>query len=176
MKPRWFLLVLAGVGILSLVAGASDWPQWRGPQRTGISRETGLLKQWPADGPKLFWQAADIGEGYATPAVAGTRLYLLSNRGLENESVQALSVDDGKMLWSTRLGNVGNPKQEPPYPMARSTPTVDGDRITTRWVRTRRSGLSRNCDGQATLAEKHPRRIWRHSGQVGVRRVASGRW
>ncbi len=129
MKPHWFLLVPAGIGILTFIAGASDWPQWRGPQRTGISQETGLLKQWPADGPKLLWQTADIGEGYATPAVAGTRLYLLSNRGMENESVQALSVEDGKTLWSTRLGNVGNPKQEPPYPMARSTPTVDGDHI-----------------------------------------------
>jgi outer membrane protein assembly factor BamB len=59
--------------------------------------------------------------------VIGARLYLLSNRGMENEFVQALSVVDGKPAWTTRLGNVGNPDQEPPYPMARSTPSVDGD-------------------------------------------------
>jgi outer membrane protein assembly factor BamB len=109
------------------MAEAADWPQWRGPRRTGISQETGLLKEWPKAGPRLMWQANEVGEGYATPSVAGTRLYLLGNRGLDNEFVQALSVEDGKPVWTTRLGKVGSPDQEPPYPMARSTPTIDGD-------------------------------------------------
>src|ERR1044071_6911702 len=108
-------------------AQTSDWPQWRGPERTGISSETGLLKEWPKDGPKLLWQLKDIGSGYSTPAVVGDRLYLLSNEGLENEFVQALKVQDGKRIWSTHLGNVGNPKQQPNFPAARSTPTIDGD-------------------------------------------------
>ena len=105
----------------------SDWPQWRGPERDGTSKETGLLKQWPAAGPKLLWQVNDIGDGYATPVVVGSRIYVMSNRGMENEFVQALSAQDGKVIWTTRVGNVGNPKQEPPFPAARSTPTVDGD-------------------------------------------------
>jgi outer membrane protein assembly factor BamB len=109
-----------------LAADAADWPQWRGPQRNGISQETGLLRLWPKEGPKLLWQVKDIGEGYSTPAVVGSRIYLLSNRGMDNEFVQALSVKDGKPLWTTRIGNVGNPDQKPSYPMARSTPTVDG--------------------------------------------------
>jgi outer membrane protein assembly factor BamB len=104
-----------------------DWPQWRGPNRSGISSETGLLKQWPAGGPKLLWQVNDIGDGYSTPSVVGSRIYLMSNRGMENEFVQALSTQDGKVIWTTRVGNVGNPKQEPNYPKARSTPTIDGD-------------------------------------------------
>ena len=62
--------------VLALVAAASDWPQWRGPHRTGISQETGLLKEWPQGGPKLLWQMPDIGDGYATPAVAGSRCWL----------------------------------------------------------------------------------------------------
>lgn len=106
---------------------SSDWPQWRGPERNGISRETGLLKQWPKEGPKLLWQVNDIGDGFSTPSVVGTRIYLMSNRGMENEYVLALSTQDGKPVWETRVGNVGNPKQDPPYPKARSTPTVDGD-------------------------------------------------
>jgi outer membrane protein assembly factor BamB len=69
----------------------------------------------------------DIGDGYSTPSVVGTRIYLMSNRGMDNEFVQALSTVDGKVIWSTRVGNVGNPDQNPPYPKARSTPTVDGD-------------------------------------------------
>jgi len=107
----------------------SDWPQWRGPERTGISKESGLLKQWPAGGPKLLWQLKDIGDGYSGPSVVGTRLYLMSNRGMDNEFVQALSAQDGKVIWTTRVGNVGNPDQNPKFPKARSTPTVDGDSI-----------------------------------------------
>jgi len=112
-----------------MAAPTSDWPQWRGPERNGISRETGLLKQWPTAGPKLLWQVNDIGDGFSTPAVVGTRIYVMSNRGMENEFVQALSTQDGKPIWTTRVGNVGNPNQNPPYPKARSTPTVDGDSI-----------------------------------------------
>ena len=126
MKTRWFLLVAAGCALFALAGAAADWPQWRGPHRDGVSQETGLLKEWPREGPKLLWQLNDIGEGYSTPAVVGARLYLLSSRGTDNESVYALSVQDGKQVWSTRLGKVGNPDQQPPYPMSRSTPTVDG--------------------------------------------------
>lgn len=72
----------------------SDWPQWRGPERSGISRETGLLKQWPKEGPNLVWQQNDIGDGYSGPSVVGSRIYLMSNRGMDNEFVQTLSAQD----------------------------------------------------------------------------------
>ena len=111
----------------SFNASTTDWPQWRGPERNGTSKETGLLGQWPKEGPKLLWRVNDIGDGYSTPVVVGTRIYLMSNQGLENEFVQALSTVDGKPIWTTRVGNVGNPNQNPPYPKARSTPTVDGN-------------------------------------------------
>lgn len=114
----------AGIG-----AATEDWPQWRGPDRNGTSPESGLLKQWPAGGPKLLWQVNDIGDGYSTPVVVGNRIYLMSNRDMENEFVAALSTQDGKVIWTTRVGNVGNPNQNPPYPKARSTPTVDGNFI-----------------------------------------------
>jgi outer membrane protein assembly factor BamB len=126
MKRSLLLLLTASIGFPFIAADAADWPQWRGPQRNGISRETGLLRAWPKGGPQLLWQVKDIGEGYSTPAVVGSRLYLLSNRGMDNEFVQALSIKDGKPIWTTRIGNVGNPDQKPNYPMARSTPTIDG--------------------------------------------------
>ena len=72
------------VGLLALLSSnlsAADWPQWRGPNRDGISKETGLLKEWPQDGPKLIWQVKDLGGGYATPSVAGGRIYIDGEQG-----------------------------------------------------------------------------------------------
>jgi len=127
MKTSRLFTIVATFGICSLIATAADWPQWRGPERSGISEETGLLKQWPAAGPKLLWQVNDIGDGYSTPSVVGSRIYIMGNRTMDNEFVQALSVDDGKPVWTTRIGKVGNADQQPPYPMSRSTPTIEGD-------------------------------------------------
>jgi outer membrane protein assembly factor BamB len=109
------------------VISAADWPQWRGPNRDGVSQEKGLRKEWPKEGPPLLWTATGIGRGYSTPAVLGDRLYLDGSEGVENEFVEALAVKDGKKIWSTRLGAVGNPKQQPSFPTARSTPTVESD-------------------------------------------------
>lgn len=119
----WTLSALLG---LLLLSSAANWPQWRGPGRDGISKETGLLQEWPTDGPKLLWQKTELGDGYSTPSVVGNRIFLVNNKGLEDEFVQALSVKDGHQLWQTRIGKVGKPNQKPPYPSARSTPTVDG--------------------------------------------------
>jgi outer membrane protein assembly factor BamB len=128
MMIRAWLLMAVVLSTPWSLAQADDWPQWRGPQRDGISAETGLLREWPADGPKLLWQQSDIGFGYSTPAVVGERLYLISNEGDENEFVQAHAVADGKRLWRTRLGKVG-PNDGPQYPGSRSTPTAEGQRL-----------------------------------------------
>jgi outer membrane protein assembly factor BamB len=114
--------------LLAAARGFSDdWPQWRGPNRDGSSQEKGLLKEWPKDGPKLIWQIKDLGSGYATPSVVKDRIYVMTNKGLEDESVKALDLKDGSEIWDTRVGKVGNPDQQPKYPAARSTPTVDGE-------------------------------------------------
>ncbi len=123
--PR-MLLCLSCLGMFTLAANADDWPQWRGPKRNGISAETGLLQEWPKEGPKQLWHADMIGNGYSTPSIIGDRIYLISNEGTDNEFVQALDAGDGHQVWSTKLGNVG-PNQGPQYPGSRSTPTVDGE-------------------------------------------------
>jgi outer membrane protein assembly factor BamB len=123
------LLGAALIFSTSLWNRADDWPQWRGPQRNGMSMETGLAQEWSKEGPKLLWQISDAGRGYAAPSVVGDRVYVLGSEGLENEFVAARSTKDGQKIWSTRLGNVGNPKQDPNFPAARSTPTVDGDLV-----------------------------------------------
>src|SRR5262249_49728791 len=124
IMTRWFS---AQVLTLVLVAGAlaADWPQWRGPERTGISKETGLLQEWPREGPALRWKATDLGTGYSTPAIAGGRVYLQTTRGDEEFAV-ALDEKNGKELWSVAIGKIGR-NVGPQYPGTRSTPTVDGD-------------------------------------------------
>src|ERR1043166_1403795 len=120
---------LGGVLLFSIALPifADDWPQWRGPQRDGISKETGLLKEWPKEGPKLNWKASDLGSGYSTPAVVGERLYLLANESMESEFVQAHAVKDGKRAWRTAIGKVGPNIPQMNFAAARSTPTVDGE-------------------------------------------------
>jgi outer membrane protein assembly factor BamB len=125
---RWAATILAGgVCLGSGRVLAADWPQWLGPERNGISQEKGLLNIWPEGGPKLVWMTTNLGGGFSTPVVVRDRLYLLANQGLEDERVVARAARDGQPVWSTRLGKVGNPEQNPNYPAARSTPTVDGD-------------------------------------------------
>src|SRR5437763_1866241 len=79
MKRAWMPLAAS---LLTAPAWSADWPQFRGPHRNGISQETGLLRDWPKQGPKLLWQL-DIGLGYGAPAIVGGRIFLMSNRGIE---------------------------------------------------------------------------------------------
>lgn len=124
-------------GALCLLIGgavsAQDWPQWRGANRDGVSRETGLLKQWPAEGPRLVWKAVGRGEGHATPSVAGGRIYGMGLRG-EEEVVWALDAGTGKQIWSTRIAGLTRLGGGQGGYGPRSTPTVDGDRLYTLGV------------------------------------------
>jgi outer membrane protein assembly factor BamB len=122
-----FVLACLLTALSGSAVRADDWPQWRGPGRTGLSKETGLLKRWPKDGPKLLWEQKDVGDGYSTPAVVGDRIYLMSDRKGE-EFVVALSSKDGAKVWDTAVGKVGR-NRGPQYPGTRSTPTVDGERV-----------------------------------------------
>jgi len=121
---RFFSAVVLAHALLSTIL-AADWPQWRGPERSGISRETGLLQEWPKDGPSLRWKAADIGTGYSAPAIAKGRVYLQTTKGNE-EFALALDEKNGEKVWSVAIGKVGR-NIGPPYPGTRATPTVDGD-------------------------------------------------
>ena len=77
-------LVLA-LGIAAVTGGqstpAGDWPQWRGPERTGLSRESGLLQQWPSSGPRLVWSASNLGAGYGSVSVSKDRIFVQGMRG-----------------------------------------------------------------------------------------------
>ena len=102
-----------------------EWPQWRGANRDGISKETGLLKQWPEAGPPLVWKASGAGSGYSSFSISKGRLYTMGSRG-EREFVIALDVATGKEVWATPHGKTfDNDRGGGP----RGTPTIDADRI-----------------------------------------------
>jgi outer membrane protein assembly factor BamB len=127
---RYFKLTrLIGVATIVLtlfVVGAAqavtDWPQWRGPNRDGISKESGLLKQWGTEGPPLVWKITGAGGGYSSFAIAGGRIYTMGLRGTR-EYVIAFDVATGKEVWATAHGGAfRNDRGDGP----RGTPTVDG--------------------------------------------------
>jgi outer membrane protein assembly factor BamB len=116
--------VLCGVGLLSPVS-AQDWPQWRGAQRTGLSAESGLLKQWPGEGPRKGWSVTGLGEGYGSLAIRGDRILLQGTTGGASV-VYCLSRQTGKTIWSAALG----PKVEESRGNGpRGTPTIDDERV-----------------------------------------------
>ena len=116
-------LILVLILLQGAAARAADWPQWRGPNRDGVSRETGLLKKWPDNGPKLLWEATGVGAGFSTVAVVKDRAYTQGNR--EKEScVIAIDLKTGKEAWSAPNGDsYSNSYGDGP----RGTPTVEGD-------------------------------------------------
>jgi outer membrane protein assembly factor BamB len=103
----------------------ADWPQWRGPERTGLARETGLLKAWPSAGPAVVWTNNELGEGYGSVAIKGDRMFV---QGVQNakSSVFCLNRATGKNIWTTALGErLGQDRGPGP----RGTPTIDGDKL-----------------------------------------------
>jgi len=121
LHPRFWIA-------FTIVAGTAfgdDWPQWRGPARTGISAESGWVDTWPADGPRILWKA-EVGIGFSSFTVANGRAYTIGHAN-ETDTVFCLDADKGHVIWyhpyPSELGDKffeGGPT---------STPTVDGDRV-----------------------------------------------
>lgn len=104
------------------------WPQWRGPERTNIAPDKGLLKTWPAEGPPLLWKAEGLGRGPMSVAVTDGRIFALGYKD-ENEVLQALDEADGKVLWtSPPLGPAPKSSNVMEW-LSQRTPTVDGERV-----------------------------------------------
>jgi outer membrane protein assembly factor BamB len=128
--PICFRIAFLGALILlapgfSELAHAEDWPQWLGPDRDGLTQETGLLPTWPDGGPPLAWRIDTVGLGYSGPAVVGGRLYIMGTRD-DAELLFCLDAATGDEIWSAELGEVyENDWGDGP----RGTPTVDNDRV-----------------------------------------------
>ena len=122
------LLVLTGAVAAAPAAPPAfgevgDWPQFHGPNRDGLCRETGLLQQWPQDGPTLLWKLTGLGRGYSSVSIVGGKFFTMGDRKPagqeESQFVMAFELGTQKELWATR---VGPPHKDGP----RCTPTVDG--------------------------------------------------
>src|SRR5690349_21698203 len=124
MKSR-LISICAVLCICVASVPAADWPQWRGPDRSGVSKETGLLAQWPASGPAQAWSTPNVGAGYGSMSISGDRMFVQGLKGRES-GVSALNRSDGKLIWSKTLGPTSGNDQGPG---PRATPTVDGDRL-----------------------------------------------
>ena len=143
MKLKLLALLLLLLPILSAAENESDWPQWMGPQRDGVWRESGILQKFPEAGPKIRWRTP-IGSGYAGPAVAAGKVVLLDRTlatGAKNpanpfdrgsiagqERVICLNESDGKEIWKHEY--------DAPYTVSypsgpRATPLISGGKVYT---------------------------------------------
>jgi outer membrane protein assembly factor BamB len=127
MKQRHLALLLAVTTLVPSLTWANnfDWPQWRGPDRTHLSKESGLLKSWPAGGPKRVWLYENAGAGYSGPAIVNGKFYVMGTRD-GSEVLLVLDANTGKELLATKLDGIhDDDRGDGP----RGTPTVEGDRV-----------------------------------------------
>jgi outer membrane protein assembly factor BamB len=119
------LLALSTLIAVTPAARALDWPQWRGPDRTGVSQETGLLKKWPEGGPQRIWMFENAGKGYSAPAIAGGKYFTIGTR----DGAEALLILDANTGQELRVAKIGEVLENKWGDGPRGTPTVDGDRV-----------------------------------------------
>lgn len=125
--PRWRWLAFVTLAALSSPAAAADWPQFRGPNRDGVSSETGLLRAWPAGGPKLLW-STPVGQGYAGAAIVGGRVYFNDyDETAGDYLVRCLTLADGKEQWRFRESR----RIRPNHAITRTVPATDGRTVFT---------------------------------------------
>ncbi len=125
MQRRFY----SGLAVCFLVFNISalDWPQWQGPDRDNVSKEAGLLKEWPKGGPKRVWLYDNTGLGYGGPAILKGTLYISGARG-GTEYLMAMDAGQGKELWAAEIGPIlNNDYGNGP----RGTPAADGERVYT---------------------------------------------
>ena len=102
----------------------AEWAQWRGPNRDGISSETGFLKNWSPEGPKVLWHIP-LGDGYSGISIAQGKVYTMAADG-NDEYVICLDASSGEEVWRFRSGTKFT-EQRGDGP--RSMPTVHGDSV-----------------------------------------------
>ena len=121
---RWNVVAWFALAPLAGPAAGADWPQWRGPNHDGTTKDQ-LATNWPSGGPKVLWKVP-VGESLGTFVVKGDRAFLFTSRD-EDEGLLALDAATGKELWFKPLAKTIFESRGGKGP--RTTPAVDGDRV-----------------------------------------------
>ncbi|MGB2809909.1 MAG: PQQ-binding-like beta-propeller repeat protein, partial [Sedimentisphaerales bacterium] len=124
MKRCFLLSVL--ITMLGVCNVWADWPQYLGPNRNAISDEKGLLRSWPAEGPKVLW-TFDLGPGYGGGAISKGKVYLLDRVAGKQDVFRCIDLNSGKELWSFAYDAPGRLSHQG----SRSTPAIDGKYVYT---------------------------------------------
>ena len=118
-------LLLLGAPVSGGAALAADWPQFRGPNRDAISGETGLLRSWPDEGPKVLW-SLDVAQGYSAAAIHDGRVFFNDYDEAASEwLVRSVDLQTGSELWRFREAR----RIRPNHGITRTVPAVDGKRV-----------------------------------------------
>lgn len=143
--PR-LLASLALSFALTLTLSAADWPTFRGADRTDVSKETGLLSKWPADGPKVAWTSKGLGVGFSSVAVMGDMIYTL---GDVDKDCLLFGIDrkTGTQKWKLKVGPNGGGGG---YTGPRCTPSTDGENV-----------YALGFAGDLVCATKGGKEVWR---------------
>ena len=121
--------------VFATFAHAEDWPQWRGPNRDSVWRETGILQSFPSEGLKILWRVP-VGVGFSSPVVAKERVYITDSQVTRTnacERVHCLNAATGKSIW-THTYNAVYPEYgaDPDHPFGPvATPVVAGGKVYT---------------------------------------------
>ena len=119
------IIIFNFVGILALAQQKGEWPCFHGIDRTNKSKETGLLKKWPENGPEQLWMVSGLGKGYSSMSIAGGYLY---TAGMIEKQTYVFAFDlNGKQVWKKQNGTSWQTTMSHAraYTGSRSTPTYD---------------------------------------------------
>jgi outer membrane protein assembly factor BamB len=157
MKTKTLSLIL--LAIFSGIINAQNISEFREENRTGVSSETGLLKSWPAEGPKLLWTNLELSKGNSSVSFATNSMFITGTTGAD-DILYALDMN-GKILWQAVMGRAWTGA----FPESRATPTVEGNRVYTC------SGLGDLACFDATTGKI----IWSYKGSE-LNKGTYGKW
>ena len=123
-SPLKFVMLIVALSVTSVVA--ADWPWIYGPRRDSTSDQKGLLRTWPASGPKVLW-TAPVGAGFGGPSVSAGKVYVLDRDEQVGDKLRVFDLSSGKELWNFAYAAPGTFM----FAGSRTTPTVEGDHVYT---------------------------------------------
>ncbi len=120
------ILIIFTLGVICIISfplHAQNIIQWRGDNRDGIYNETGLMKKWTENGPKILWHFDELGKGYSSPIITPEKIFIT---GMINGKGNLFALDlNGKLLWKTEYGT----EWDESYPGTRTTPTLYDNKL-----------------------------------------------